>query len=287
MKRSDFIKYLISTPLFGIGLKHLSAMSANLNSSDKMPVMFIGHGNPMNAIQDNDITRNWQQMGEFIQPKAILCISAHWETRGTYVTMTPKPKMIYDIGGFPPEMYQLQYPAPGSPKFANDVIEQVRNYSVLEDHEWGLDHGTWSVLIKMFPDAGIPVFQLSLNRTMKPEDHYKLAKELTFLRKKGVLILGSGNIVHNLRHAKWDSDQPYDWAVQFDEQVKQLISNRNHSMLIKSEQINREAQLSIPTREHYMPMLYALALQEENEKVTFFNEEVKMGSMSMRSFVIS
>ncbi|MGW8317053.1 MAG: 4,5-DOPA-extradiol-dioxygenase [Bacteroidales bacterium] len=252
-----------------------------------MPVLFVGHGNPMNAILENEFTEGWRQMGKLLQPKAVLCVSAHWETRGTRVTMTPKPKTIHDFGGFPPALYKVQYPAPGAPQLASEVIEEVRSRSVQEDHEWGLDHGTWSVLVKMFPGATLPVFQLSLDYGMTLEEHYALAGELSFLRRRGVLIIGSGNIVHNLRMAQWENNEPYDWAMDFDEQVKSFILDHNHAALIEGGGLSREAGLSIPTPEHYLPLLYALAQQEDGESVSFFNEKVDMGSISMRSLLIS
>lgn len=270
-----------------MGLKTLLAASDNKGSSDRILVLFVGHGNPMNAILENEITEGWRKIGQHLQPKAILCVSAHWETRGTHVTMSPKPETIHDFGGFPPALYAMQYPAPGTPELATSVIDSVKTVSVLEDYDWGLDHGTWSVLVKMFPKADVPVFQMSLDYKLSMREHYELAKELSFLRHRGVLIIGSGNIVHNLSVAKWDSNEPYDWATVFDEQVKALILAGNHQDLFKGEGLNLEASLSIPTREHYIPMLYALALQESDETVSFFNEQIDMGSMSMRSFFIS
>lgn len=264
----------------------------NLNSlgaeeSRRMPAMFVGHGNPMHAIQENEITRGWRRMAEGVAPKAVLCISAHWETAGTRVTMVRKPDTIHDFGGFAPELYAVQYPAPGSPELGSEIIDHVKTRTVQEDHRWGLDHGAWSVIRKMFPAADVPVIQLSLDRNMAPAAHYALAQELAFLRRQGVLIIGSGNIVHNLRHAKWDSDDPYDWAVEFDEQVRRLIVDGNHQALIKGEGLGRAAQMSIPTAEHYLPLLYVLALQEREEQVGFFNERIEMGAMSMRSLIIS
>lgn len=284
MKRSEFIKLLLLTPLT-MGLKDLIAFD-HAETSEKMPVLFIGHGNPMNAIQENDITQGWREIGKKLNPKAILAISAHWETRGTKVTMAPKPQTIHDFGGFPRELFEMEYPAPGSPEMGKTVIEHLKNHSVLEDHEWGLDHGTWSVLVKMFPKANIPVLQLSLNYRLTLAEHYELAKELAFLRHKGVLIVGSGNIVHNLRYAQWDSDTPYDWATAYDEQVKNYILKNDFNALLKGNTLNREAQLSIPTPDHYAPMIYSLALKGESENISFFNEAIKMGSMSMRSFII-
>ncbi len=270
-----------------MGIRPLLAASENWSETGRMPVLFVGHGNPMNAIAENEITAGWRRMGSQLRPKAILCISAHWETRGTRVTMTPRPQTIHDFGGFPRALYEVEYPAPGAPELASSVIEQVRTRSVQEDHDWGLDHGTWSVLVKMFPDADLPAFQLSLDYGMDLKSHYELAGELSFLRRKGVLIIGSGNIVHNLRMAKWDSNEPYSWAVEFDEQVKKYILDGDHMALVRGEGISNEAGLAIPTREHYLPLLYSLAQQEPDEQVTFFNEQVDMGSVSMRSLLIS
>ncbi len=252
-----------------------------------MPVLFVGHGNPMNAIQENEVTGGWRRAGKQLHPKAILCISAHWETRGVRVIMTPKPETIYDFYGFPPELYRVEYPAPGAPETAAELIGELKNHPVQEDHERGLDHGTWSVMVKMFPSAHVPVFQMSLDREMDLKGHYELARRLSFLRRRGVLIIGSGNIVHNLRLARWDDSGPYDWAVAFDEQVKSLILQRNHRELMRGQQLSREAGLSIPTPEHFIPLLYVLAQQEEDETVTFFNEQMDMGSISMRCLTIS
>jgi len=284
MKRSDFFKLLLLAPLT-MGLKDLLAFD-QMQTTDKMPVLFVGHGNPMNALLDNEMTQGWKDAGKNLKPKAILAISAHWETRGTKVTMLPKPPTIHDFGGFPRELFEMQYPAPGSPELGKAIINQLKDHTVLEDHEWGLDHGTWSVLVKMFPEADIPVIQLSLNYRLTLTEHYQLATELAFLRRKGVLIIGSGNIVHNLRYAKWDSDIPYDWATSYDEQVKALILKGDHKSLLKGNMLNSEAQLSIPTPDHFVPMIYALALQNNDDKLRFFNEAVMMGSMSMRSFII-
>jgi len=268
-------------------LKSIASKSASSTKIDKMPVLFVGHGNPMNAILENDITEGWKHMAEGLKPKAILCISAHWETIGTRVTMAPKPATIHDFGGFPPELFAVRYPAPGSPELGHEIVEHMHQTTVLEDHDWGLDHGAWSVIMKMFPKADVPVIQLSLDRKQPIKAHYELARQLAFLRKQGVLIVGSGNLVHNLRQAKWDSDTPYDWAIEFDQQVKKLILEGNHAELMRADQVSRAAALSIPTREHYLPLLYTLALKEKEEAITFFNETILMGSMGMRSFVVS
>jgi 4,5-DOPA dioxygenase extradiol len=249
-----------------------------------MPVFFVGHGNPMNAILDNSITQGWEASVRNIpRPQAILCVSAHWETKGTWVTAMNHPRTIHDFYGFPKALHEVQYPASGAPEYARLVRDTVTSTDVQEDHDWGLDHGTWSILRKMYPDAQIPVFQLSLNRQFSPEQHYGLACELAPLRTKGVLIIGSGNIVHNLRMADLQDNTPYPWAEEFDVLSKQLIGNRDHSKLINYQSLGRAAQLSIPTPEHYLPLLYALALHEKSEDVTFFNEEMVFKSGSMRS----
>lgn len=270
----------------GMTLKTLSKMSQEWPSSEKMPALFVGHGNPMNAILENDITQGWRKMTEGLQPRAILCISAHWQTRGTLVTMSKKPKTIHDFYGFPQALFDIEYPAPGAPDVASELISSVKGLTVEEDHDWGLDHGTWSVLIKMFPKADVPVFQLSLDHRMSPKAHYELATELSILRNKGVLIVGSGNIIHNLGKANWHSDTPYDWAIAFDQTTKDLISEGRHDELMDYNKFGTNAKLSIPTNEHYLPMLYTLGVQHKSDEIRFFNETIEMGSISMRSFVV-
>lgn len=273
--------------MMGTTLNALASATKNTPAGPKMPVLFVGHGTPMNAIAENEITRGWQQMVRGLNPVAVLCISAHWETAGTRVLAVPKPKTIHDFYGFPQELYAVEYPAPGSPQVADEIIHTVHPFTVEEDHEWGLDHGAWSVIRHMFPNADIPVLQLSLDRRLSPQSHVELAKTLLFLRRRGVLIVGSGNLVHNIRAAKWDSDEPYDWAAEFDEKARKLIVTNNVAELIRADELSRAASLSIPTREHYLPLLYAMGLRESGEEVSFFNEVIQMGSMSMRSFVIS
>lgn len=277
---------LSGTPV-AMKLSQLHKLTEEFPASEKMPVFFIGHGNPMNAILDNGITEGWAQSTRGVpRPKAILCVSAHWETRGTWVTAMDKPKTIHDFYGFPQELFDVQYEAPGAPEFARIVTETVTSTPVSEDYSWGLDHGTWSVLVKMYPEADIPVFQLSLNRNTSSEQHYALAKELAPLRSKGVLIIGSGNIVHNLRLADLSDDTPYAWAAEFDALSKKLIETRAHDKLIDYHELGTAAQLSIPTPEHYLPMLYAIALQGKEEPIRFFNEELVFRSGSMRSMRI-
>jgi 4,5-DOPA dioxygenase extradiol len=270
-------------------LSSLRNLTDSFSASDKMPVLFVGHGNPMNAILDNSFTQGWSKITDKIpKPKAILCVSAHWLTQGTKVTAMKMPKTIHDFYGFPQELFDVQYPAPGSPSMAAETQSAISSTKVSLDHEWGLDHGTWSVLVKMYPDANIPVFQLSLDRTKGAEYHYELAKELQQLRSKGVLIIGSGNIVHNLRMASFaENPTPYDWVIEFDETAKKLIEKGDHKALINYQNLGKAAQLSIPTPDHYWPLLYSLALQTDQDEVTFFTEEMAFASGSMRSVFIS
>lgn len=252
----------------------------------KMPVLFVGHGNPMNAIEDNEYTKGWEDTGKLLPvPKAILCVSAHWLTRGTKVAAIADPPTIHDFGGFPQTLFDVQYDAPGSPEFALETQKIITKTNVEIDNEWGLDHGAWSVLIKMFPKADIPVFQLSIDYYQKPEYHYELAKELAALRKRGVLIIGSGNIVHNLRMAQWN-ETSYEWAIEFDATIKKLIESGDHKPIINYETLGKSALLAVPTNDHYLPLLYSLALQEKNESLRFFNEKTTMGAISMRSLLI-
>lgn len=257
-----------------------------LPDSDPMPVLFVGHGNPMNAIEDNPFSRTWKDIGKSIpRPKAILCVSAHWQTRGTWVTAMEKPKTIHDFHGFPEALFQQSYPAPGAPAYAEATRGIVTTTDIQPDSSWGLDHGTWSVLIRMFPDADIPTYQLSLDVAMSPRRHYEVASELALLRRKGVLIMGSGNIVHNLGLIQWHQEGGSDWAVEFDEMVRKFIVEKHHKPLIEYPSLGRAASLSIPTNEHYLPLLYALALQSGHDEAAFFNDRTVMGSISMTSIV--
>jgi 4,5-DOPA dioxygenase extradiol len=248
----------------------------------RMPALFVGHGSPMNAIEDNAYSLAWQAAGKALpRPQAILCISAHWQTSGTQVTAMLQPRTIYDFYGFPRPLYEKRYPAPGSPELAGLVQHILHSKQVEPDQQWGLDHGAWSVLCRMFPQADIPVVQLSLDYTQPPQAHYALARELKDLRRQGVLILGSGNIVHNLRLINWEGGA-YDWAVAFDEWAKQCILAGDHPALANYPAMGPAARLAVPTNEHYLPLLYVLAVQEENEPVGFFTDQVMMGSLSMR-----
>ncbi|MBV8252432.1 MAG: 4,5-DOPA dioxygenase extradiol [Chitinophaga sp.] len=268
-------------------LNELKNISDNFPGTDLMPVMFIGHGNPMNGISDNAFTRALGNMGKSLphKPTAILVISAHWLTKGTHVLVAPQPKTIHDFGGFPQALYQVQYPAPGAPELAIETGKLITSTTVVEDDHWGLDHGAWTVLKHMYPEADIPVYQLSIDYLQSPEYHYKLSSELKALRKKGVLIMGSGNIVHNLyqvvfsQHAK-----PFDWAISFDETVKKKLSAHQFEDLIKYHTLGQEAMLSIPTNDHYLPMIYTLGLIDQKEDIKFTYEEIQNASISMRCF---
>jgi 4,5-DOPA dioxygenase extradiol len=254
--------------------------------SEKMPVLFVGHGSPMNAIEDNEFSRAWKDTGKTLPtPRAILCISAHWVTRGTLVTAMEQPRMIYDMYGFPKELYEVKYPALGSPDLAEQVRRIINKTNVQMDQEWGLDHGTWSVLNRMFPEANIPVIQMSLNANLQISDHYEVAKQLKELREEGVLIIGSGNIVHNLSMVQF-GDFAYDWATEFDSQIKNWILMNDHDPIINYQKQGQAAQLAINSGEHYVPLLYSLALKDENESISFFAEKVWGGSVSMRSVKI-
>lgn len=255
-------------------------------SERKMPVLFVGHGSPMNAIEENEFSRAWIETGKAMpKPKAILCISAHWETDGTKITSMAQPKTIHDFYGFPTALYKTIYPAPGSPELAQLIRETIKKIPASLNLDWGLDHGAWSVLLRMFPDADIPVVQFSLDHTKDASYHYELGKELRSLRYKGILILGSGNMVHNLGMMSWQ-DHGYDWAIDFDETLKQLILSGNHDSLVHYEKLGKAAHLSIPTNEHYLPFLYTIALQDKEDSFRFFAEQVTLGSISMRSFQI-
>lgn len=258
---------------------------------EKMPVLFIGHGSPMNAIEDNAFSKRWQQMGKEIpRPKAVVVVSAHWLTKGTMVTAMPNPKTIHDFGGFPQTLFDVQYPAPGNPELANEIQKLITNPAVELDHDWGLDHGTWSVVKHMYPNADIPVLQLSIDYYKPAAYHYELAKQLLALRKKGVLIIGSGNMVHNLRMVAWNKlsepEYGFDWALEMNAVFKNKIENGLHKELIQYEKLHKAATLAIPTPDHYYPLLYILALQTDNDKVTFFNDKAVGGSLTMTSVKI-
>ncbi|WP_224996020.1 4,5-DOPA dioxygenase extradiol [Cesiribacter sp. SM1] len=267
-------------------LKHLTALPEQPESG-AMPVLFLGHGSPMNAIEENNFSKGWRRMGESLpKPTAVLCISAHWLTKGTYVTAMEQPVTIHDFGGFPKALFDMRYPAKGDPELALAAQESAKNNSIALTHDWGLDHGAWSVLTHLYPSANVPVVQLSLDYSLDLAEHYKLAKSLASLRKKGVLIMGSGNIVHNLRMLDWHLSTGFDWAIEANEKIKSLIRNRDHAALINYQTLGVAVKLAVPTPDHYLPLIYALALQEENEQASFFNDEAVVGSITMTSVKI-
>ena len=251
-------------------------------TNETLPVLFVGHGSPMNAVEDNEFSRAWADAGRALpRPQAILCVSAHWQTRGTRVTAMAAPKILYDFYGFPPELYQQQYPAPGSAALAK-LVQETAPVPVAADMSWGLDHGAWSVLLRMFPQADIPVVQLSLDHTQPPAYHYQLGRALSSLRKRGVLVVGSGNMVHNLRVMCWE-ERAYDWAMEFDATLEKLMLAGDHEAITHYERWGQNAALSIPTNEHFLPLLYVLGMQEPGEPVSFFAHRVTYCAISMRS----
>jgi len=249
-----------------------------------MPAIFFGHGNPMNAVLSNGYTNAWSACGTALtKPKAVLSVSAHWYVPGTFVTAMASPRTIHDFGGFPPELYRSEYPAPGDPKLAGRVAELLAPLSVGQDHRWGLDHGTWSVLAHVFPEADVPIVQLSIDRTKPPTFHYDLAKKLALLRDEGVLVIGSGNLVHNLPAYAWSGPpvEPLEWGVRFEDQVRKLLLAGDHRPLIDYESLGQDAVLAVPSPDHYLPLLYVIALQNSDEPVTFPVEGFDGGSVSM------
>ncbi len=272
-------------------LNELDKITAPFKSTDKMPVLFLGHGSPMNAINENEFVVGFRNIAKEIpKPNAILCVSAHWETKGTFVTAMERPKTIHDFGGFPKALYDVQYPAPGSPALAHETKDIIKTTTVGLDDRWGLDHGAWSVIKHLYPKADVPVIQLSLDYSQAPQFHYDLAKEIASLREKGVLIIGSGNMVHNLRMVAWDKinadNYGYDWALTARDKMKQYILSGDHKQLINFRGQGKEFELAIPTPEHYLPLLYALALKQEHEKVSLFNDKALGGSLTMTSLKI-
>src|SRR6476469_6760821 len=289
MNREHFIKSILTGAL---GMTTLSAFKTFTNGLGQqeqlMPVLFIGHGSPMNGIEDTEFSRRWTQMAKEIPtPKAVLVVSAHWFTRGTQITAMDFPKTIHDFGGFPQELFDVQYKAPGNPVLAKETAELLHSAHVELDHDWGLDHGTWTIVRHMYPEAHIPVLQLSIDYTKGPQYHYELAKELYALRKKGVLIIGSVNMVHNLRMVAWDKlneqQYAYDWTIQMNDKFKELIQSGNHKHLINYNSLGREAMLAIPTPEHYLPLMYTLGLKNNKDEVSFFNDKAVGGSLTMTS----
>lgn len=273
------------------GLSSLSKLVDEKESSEKMPILFIGHGSPMNALETNTYTKNWKKIaGEIAKPKAILCISAHWLTKGSFITGVENPKTIHDFGGFPDELFAVQYPALGLPDLAKETQTLFPKDLLHLDFEWGLDHGTWSVLKQMYPLADVPTLQLSIDYNKPASYHFELAKYLQSLRKKGVLIIGSGNMVHNLGMVAWDKlnqeSYGYDWAIEANEIFKKNILDRNFKAFNDYKALGKSMELSIPTPDHFYPLMYVLGMVQEKEEITLFNDYTMGGSLSMTSVKI-
>lgn len=292
MKKRDFLKTLAvpTLALAAMKVNALEKITAPFRKSPRMPVLFIGHGHPMNALYDNDFTKRLKTIGQEIErPNAIMVVSAHWETQGTYVSVNPAPKTIYDFGRFDDRLFQIKYEPQGHPVLAKSVIQTAADYLIQEDTQMGLDHGAWTVLKFIFPEQNIPVFQLSIDYTKPPSYHFQLATALKKMREKGMLILGSGNIVHNLQHLDWHdiAAKPHDWALEFDTLVKQKLEQRAFGDLINYQRLGMAAQLSIPTNDHYLPMLYSLGLMDKKDRIEQLYEGYQYAGISMRCFKIS
>lgn len=289
MKRNQFIKSLAAGAAGMTTLSSFREFTNNLQEQERlMPVLFVGHGSPMNGIEDTEFSRRWTQMAKEIPaPKAVLVISAHWFTQGTKITAMDFPETIHDFGGFPQALFDVQYPAPGHPQLAQETASLIRSARVELDHDWGLDHGTWTIVRHMYPHANIPVLQLSIDFTKGPQFHYDLARELYAIRKKGVLIIGSGNMVHNLGLVAWnklnDPGFAYDWTLKMNDTFKNLIQDGDHKALMNYSSLGKEALLAIPTPEHYLPLIYTLGLQGSKDSVSFFNDKAVGGSLTMTS----
>lgn len=292
MDRKTFLKSLAILPLTAAAMKLdvLNKLTEPMSNTAKMPVLFLGHGSPMNAIEENEFVTGFRNIAKGIpKPNAILCVSAHWETKGTFVTAMQNPPTIHDFGGFPKELFAVQYPAPGSPDLAKQTKSLITKTEVGLDEKWGLDHGAWSVIKHLYPNADIPVIQMSIDYSQTPQYHYELAQQIKSLREKGVLVIGSGNIVHNLGKVEWrrlNETFGYDWAIEANEKMKKFILSGEHKQLINFRSQGKAFDLAIPTPEHYLPLLYSLALKEEKDEVSLFNDKAVAGSLTMTSVKI-
>lgn len=290
MERKTFIKSIAAFTAMGTltGFKHLAD---TLPASEKMPVLFLGHGSPMNAIEENEFVLGFKNLADTLTlPTAIVCVSAHWFTKGTHVTAMEVPQTIHDFGGFPKELFDVQYPAKGDPQLASETKQLLLPTEVGLDEKWGLDHGSWSVIKHLYPEANVPVIQLSIDYTQPAQYHFDLAKKLSTLREKGVLIVGSGNIIHNLRMVDFANfekdDYGYDWAIETRTAINKHLLDGNFQALIDYEKQGEAFKLAIPTPEHYLPLIYSLGLKEENEELALFNDKLLAGSLSMTSVKI-
>ncbi|MDP1676943.1 MAG: 4,5-DOPA dioxygenase extradiol [Bacteroidota bacterium] len=288
MNRKEFLTLAAALPFTGsvMNLHGLKNLADDIAKTERMPLLFVGHGNPMNAIEDNKFSNSWKDFGKTLpKPTAILSVSAHWLTRGTRVTAMAKPRTIHDFGGFPEKLFAQQYPAPGAPELAKETQALVTKPHIILDDDWGFDHGTWSVLIQMFPKADIPVFQLSIDYNQSMQYHYNIAQQLQVLREKGVLIIGSGNIVHNLQAVTFNSNKPYDWALEFDANISKWIESGNHQAILDFQKLGTLAKSAHPTNDHFLPLMYVLGFQNKKDTPTFFNNDFDMSSVSMRSVI--
>lgn len=272
-------------------LNDLHKISGTFSNTEKMPVLFLGHGSPMNAIEENQFVTGFRNLAKTLpQPNAILCVSAHWFTNGTKVTAMEMPRTIHDFGGFPQALFDVYYPAKGSPELALETKQLLQPLDVELDEHWGLDHGAWSVIKHLYPNANVPVIQLSIDYTKSAQSHFELARKLSDLRHKGILIVGSGNIIHNLRLVDFQNfekdDYGYDWAIEIREKVNNYLLDGNFQPLIDFETQSRAFQLAIPTPEHYLPLIYALGLKDKTEELSLFNDKLLGGSLSMTSVKI-
>lgn len=290
MDRKRFLLSLAALPLAtkAMQLNELRTITDHFKPSERHPVLFLGHGSPMNAIAENEFVAQFRKLGsEIAKPQAILCVSAHWETKGTQVTAMSTPRTIHDFGGFPPELFAVQYPAPGSPELALETQKLVTSTTIELDHQWGLDHGAWSVVKHLYPNADVPMIQMSLDQALSPEQHYSLARELGALREKGVLIVGSGNLIHNLRLVDWnrinEANFGFDWALEARDTFNRAILAGDHRSLMNYTQLGSAVQMAVPTPEHYLPLLYALALQQPGDQVSLFNDKPVGGATTMTS----
>lgn len=271
-----------------MNLNNLQNISDGFPNTEKMPVLFLGHGSPMNAIEENQFVQGFRDISKKIpKPNAILCVSAHWFTEGTFVTAMDMPKTIHDFYGFPKELFDVEYPAPGYPELARETAELLAPVLVEEDHNWGLDHGAWSVIRHMYPEANIPVIQMSIDYRKPPQYHFELAEKLSKLREKGILIIGSGNIVHNLRMIDWKNINTvgagWDWAIEAREKTNNWLLDGNFQYLIDYQKQGTSLQYAVPSPDHYLPLIYTLGLKEKSEKISLFNDELIGGSLSMTS----
>jgi len=294
MNRKSFLKLAgitaVSIPVMTT-LSKLEYLGDTFGNTKKMPALFLGHGSPMNGIEDNEFVQGFKQQGELLEkPNAIIVISAHWETKGTYVTAMQNPRTIHDFGGFPQKLFDVQYPAPGHPALAKQLTELVQPENTVQlDDKWGLDHGSWTVVKHLFPDANVPVIQLSIDYSLSPKEHYQLAQQLKKLRDKGILIIGSGNMVHNLRKVEWskiNENYGFDWALEARHKMNHFILNNDHESLINFKKQGKAFDLAIPTPEHYLPLLYTLGLKDEKDELLLFNDHPIAGSLTMTSVKI-